>query len=108
MSASTSAERSLLAPDYCSQSPRPHQAVEGDLDDLLGRLLFVERAALLEPAREPVDHPEEAEGGGRRVHVLHLPRGLQLVQRAAEKVEVLPLALRDLALLRGRERRDLV
>src|SRR5215207_2596971 len=97
----------LLATDYCFQPPArvdgfgAEQAVEGDSDDLFRRLLFGERAAVAIPAREPVDHAEEAEGRGGRVHVLQPARRLQLFERVAQVVEVGALAVRDLSVLRG-------
>src|SRR2546423_1593673 len=70
------------------------QPVEGDLGDLLRHTLLGEGAVLPEPARQPVDHSEEAEGRRRRVHVLQPPFRLEFVQEAAQAFKVFELAAR--------------
>src|SRR5437667_10670294 len=82
--------------------------MQRDLDDLFRDLLRRELAILTKPAREPIDHAEEAESGGRRIHLLQPPFGFELIEEIAQAIKVFALALRDLSILGRRERRDLV
>src|SRR5262245_12295236 len=75
---------------------RPQQAAERELREFLRDLLLRQPSVLTEPARQPEDHPDQAERRDGRVHVAQAAGALELGERVAHDLDVLPHSLFEL------------